>query len=159
MNHSHPRKVELIKKPILSVMGLLALLGDDQIKASITFKNNDQSDFGVIATIIKPDGLSPTNDWELAAVLYNSNDTSERTSVSQINVSVVNLPLRQDVAFVVYKLDNDNGNPYRVWKDMASPVFPSDDQFNALRLHQVTVNYFFDVTTALHNSYNHHGLA
>lgn len=137
MNHSHPRKVEFIKKPILSVMGLLALLGDDQIKASITFENNDPSDFGVIATIIKPDGLSTTKDWELAAVLYNSNDTSGRTSVSQINVTVVNLPLRQDVAFVVYKLDNDNGNPYRVWKEMGSPVFPSDDQLNELRLHQV----------------------
>ncbi len=142
MNHSHPRKAELIKKPILSVMGLLALLGDNQIKASITYKSNDQSDFGVIGTVRKPDGLSTTYDWELAAMLYNSNDTSARTSVSQINVSLVNLPLREDVAFVVYKLDNDNGNPYRVWKEMGSPVFPSDDQFNALRLHQVTVGCF-----------------
>ena len=137
MNQSNPRKVEFVKKPVLSVMGLLALLGDEQIKTSISFENNDHYDFGVMATVIKPHGLPSTNDWELAAVLYNSNDTSGRMSLSQINVSVVNLPSRQDVAFVVYKLDNDNGNPFRLWKEMGSPVFPSDNQFNKLRLHQV----------------------
>lgn len=137
MNHSNPRKVEFIKKPVLSVMGLLALLGDEQIKTSISFGNNDNDDFGVMATIINPHGLPSTNDWELAAVLYNSNDTSGRTSLSQINLSVVNLPLRQDIAFVLYKLDNYNGNPFGLWKEMGSPVFPSDDQFNELRLHQV----------------------
>lgn len=139
MNHSNPRKVEFVKKPVLSIMGLLALLGDDQIETSIAFENNYHDDFGIMATIIKPHELPSTNDWELAAVLYNSNDTSGRTSLSQINISVVNLPSRQDVAFVVYKLDNDNGNPFRLWKEMGSPVFPSDDQFNELRLHQVTV--------------------
>lgn len=142
MNHSHPRKVEFIKKPILSMMGLLALLGDEQIKASVKSEISDQDDFGVMATIVKPRGLSTTNDWEVAAVFYNSNDTSGRTSVSQINVSAVNFPLRQDVAFVVYKLDNDSGNPYRLWKEMGSPVFPSDEQLNALRLHQVTIDCF-----------------
>ena len=146
MNHSNPRKVEFVKKPVLSVMGLLALLGDEQIKTSISFENNDHDDFGVMATVIKPHGLPSTNDWELAAVLYNSNDTSGRMSLSQINVSVVNLPSRQDVAFVVYKLDNDNGNPFRLWKEMGSPVFPSDNQFNKLRLHQV-IFYCIVLTT------------
>ena len=139
MNHSHPRKVEFVKKPVLSVMGLLALLGDEQIKSSTTCENHD--DFGVIATIIRPLRFSNTIDWELAAVLYNSNDTSGRTSVSQINMSIFNLPSRQDVAFVVYKLDNNHGNPFALWKEMGSPVFPSDGQFNALRLQQVTIKF------------------
>lgn len=142
MNHSNPRKVEFVKKPVLSVMGLLALLGDEQIKTSITLENGDHDDFGVMATIIEPLGLSSTNDWELAALLYNSDDTSGRTALSQINISVVNLPWRQDVAFVVYRLDNGNGNPFRLWKEMGSPVFPSDDQLSELRLHQVIVTYF-----------------
>ena len=71
-------------------------------------------------------------------MLYNSNDTSGRTSVSEINLTVLNLPLRQDVAFVVYKLDNEHGNPFQMWKEMGSPIFPSDEQFHMLRLHQVT---------------------
>jgi len=144
MNHSNPRKVEFVKKPILSVMGLLALLGDEQIKTSITFENGDHDDFGVMATVIEAHRLSSTNDWELAALLYNSNDTSGRTSLSLVNISVVNLPSRQDVAFVVYRLDNDNGNPFGLWKEMGSPVFPSDDQFSELRLHQViAIESFF----------------
>ena len=156
MNHSNPRKVEFVKKPILSVMGLLALLGDEQIKTSITFENGDHDDFGVMATIIEPHGSSSSNDWELAALLYNSNDTSGRTSLSLINISVVNIPSRQDVAFVVYRLDNENGNPFGLWKEMGSPVFPSDEQLSELRLHQVIVPFFLhDFLTAsslLHNS-------
>ena len=136
MNHSHPRKVEFVKKPVLSVMGLLALLGDQQIKSLVTFENNDD-DLGMMASVRKPQMFSDSNDWELAAILYNSNDTSERTSISQVNMSIVNLPTRQDVVFVVYKLDNSHGSPFQVWKKMGSPVFPSDDQFNELRLHQV----------------------
>ena len=142
MNHSNPRKVEFVKKPILSVMGLLSRLGDEQIKTSITFENNNHDDFGVMATIIKPHGLSSTYDWELAALLYNSNDTSGRTSLSEINITAMNLPWRQDVAFVLYRLDNDNGNPFHLWKEMGSPVFPSDDQLSELRLHQVIETYF-----------------
>ena len=135
MNHSHPRKVEFVKKPIFNVMGLLALLGNQQIKVS-SFGENE--DCGIVASILKPQRHCDTNDWELAAVLYNSNDTSGRTSVSEINLTVLNLPLRQDVAFVVYKLDNEHGNPFQMWKEMGSPMFPSDEQFHMLRLHQVT---------------------
>ncbi|KAJ7360156.1 hypothetical protein OS493_018146 [Desmophyllum pertusum] len=54
-------------------------------------------------------------------------------------MSIFNLPSRQDVAFVVYKLDNNHGNPFALWKEMGSPVFPSDGQFNALRLQQEPV--------------------
>ena len=135
MNHSHPRKVEFVKKPILNVMGLLALLGNQQIQAS-SFEVND--DFGIVASTIKPHRFSSTNDWELAAVLYNSNDTSRRTSLSQVNLTVLNLPSRQNVTCVVYKLDNEHGNPFLIWKKMGSPVFPTDEQFSVLRLHQVT---------------------
>jgi len=138
MNHSHPRKVEFVKKPVLNVMGLLALLGDQQIKTHLTLANND-SDFGVMASLRKPQMFSTSNDWELAAILYNSNDTSGRTSVSQVNISIVNLPLRQDLVFVVYKLDNRHGSPFQVWQQMGSPVFPTDDQFKQLRLHQEPV--------------------
>lgn len=31
MNTSHPRKVELIKKPVLAALGLLALTGNQQM--------------------------------------------------------------------------------------------------------------------------------
>lgn len=136
MNHSHPRKVEFVKKPVLSAMGLLALLGDQQIKSLVTTHNSD-NDVGVMASVRKPQMYSDITDWELVAILYNSNDTSGRTAISQVIVSVVNLPVKEDLVFVVYKLDNAHGNPYQLWKEMGSPVFPSDDQFNELRRHQV----------------------
>lgn len=136
VNHSHPRKVEFVKKPVLGVMGLLALLGDQQIKSLVTPENN-ANDFGVMASVRKPQYFSNISDWELAAILYNSNDTSGRTSISKVNVTIVNLPLKEESVFVVYNLDNGHGSPFQVWQQMGSPVFPTDDQFKELRLHQV----------------------
>ena len=117
-------------------MGLLALLGDQQISSLVTSANND-NDFGIIASVQKPEIFSNINEWELAAILYNSNDTSGRTSISQAIVSIVKIPLKKDLMFVVYKLDNDHGNPFEVWKEMGSPVFPSHAQFEELHLNQV----------------------
>lgn len=136
MNHSHPRKVEFVKKPVLGAMGLLALLGDQQIKSLVTPESNG-NDFGVMASVRKPQYFSNISDWELAAILYNSNDTSGKTSISKVNMTIVNLPLEEESVFVVYKLDNSHGSPFQVWQQMGSPVFPTDDQFKELRLHQV----------------------
>ncbi|XP_068762448.1 alpha-L-iduronidase-like isoform X1 [Montipora capricornis] len=137
MNHSHPRKVEFVKKPVLSVMGLLALLGDQQINSFFTSVNTD-SDLGVLPTVRFPQEVSNHSDWEFAAIFYNSNDTSERRSVSQVNVAIANMPFRKELVFVVYSLDNDNGSPYQLWQHMGSPVFPTDEQLRELRFHQVS---------------------
>lgn len=97
------------------------------------------ADVGVIASISKPFESGPFSDWELSVIFYNSNDTSNRTSVANVNLSVHDLPLRQDLRYVLYKVDNTNGNPNGVWKDMGSPVFPTDEQFQELRKHQASV--------------------
>ncbi|XP_067043099.1 alpha-L-iduronidase-like isoform X1 [Acropora muricata] len=138
MNYSHPRKVEFVKKPVLSVMGLLALLGDLQINSQVRTVDAN-SDFGLLPTVRLPLQISSSSQWELAVIFYNSDDTSQRRSVSQVNITVVNLPLLKEMIFVVYSLDNENGNPYQLWKHMGSPVFPKDDQLRELRLHQEPV--------------------
>ncbi|XP_044184138.1 alpha-L-iduronidase-like isoform X2 [Acropora millepora] len=138
MNYSHPRKVEFVKKPVLSVMGLLALLGDLQINSQVRTVDAN-SDFGLLPTVRLPLQISSSSQWELAVIFYNSDDTSQRRSVSQVNITVVNLPLLKEMIFVVYSLDNENGNPYQLWKHMGSPVFPTDDQLRELRLHQEPV--------------------
>ena len=106
----------------------------------------NDADVGVIASISKPLEGGPFFDWELSVIFYNSNDTSNRTSVANVNLSVHDLPLRQDLRYVLYKVDNTNGNPNSVWKDMGSPVFPTDEQFQELRKHQASnwgVEYIF----------------
>lgn len=154
MNHSHPRKVEFVKKPVLSAMGLLALLGDQQIKSCVTSQNDD-GDFGALASVRTPQEFSNTTDWELAAIFYNSNDTSGRSSNSQVNMSIANLPLRKELAFVVYSLDNGHGSPFQVWQQMGSPVFPTDDQFKELRLHQEPVRTVGPTILSSHQHLNH----
>jgi len=119
-------------------MGLLALLGDLQINSQVRTVDAN-SDFGLLPTVRLPLQIPSSSQWELAVIFYNSDDTSRRRSVSQVNITVVNLPLLKEMIFVVYSLDNENGNPYQLWKHMGSPVFPTDDQLRELRLHQEPV--------------------
>lgn len=112
-------------------------MGD--IYFSLLSQLSNDSDVGVMASISKPLEGDPFVDWEFSLILYNSNDTSNKTSSVQMNLSVDNLPPRRDVTYVLYKLDNTNGNPYGVWREMDSPVFPTEEQFKELRRHQVSV--------------------
>ena len=83
MNYSHPRKVEFVKKPVLSVMGLLALLGDLQINSQVRTVDAN-SDFGLLPTVRLPLQISSSSQWELAVIFYNSDDTSQRLSLIHI---------------------------------------------------------------------------
>jgi len=83
-------------------------------------------------------GAAISNDWELAALMYNSDDTSNRTGMSVVNVNVTGIPVAKDILYVIYQIDNYHGNPYEIWRKMKSPVFPTEDQFHELRSHQVT---------------------
>ncbi|KAK3717330.1 hypothetical protein QZH41_011573, partial [Actinostola sp. cb2023] len=136
MNTSHPRKVEFIKKPVLSVMGLLAMMGDQQVFAETRYLHDNHisvnDDLGIMASIVS----GASNDWELAALMYNSDDTSNRTGMSVVNVNVIGIPVAKDILYVIYQIDNYHGNPYEIWRKMKSPVFPTEDQFHKLRSHQ-----------------------
>lgn len=87
------------------------------------------ADLGVLA--------SSSSDRDLTALLYNSNDTTNKTGLAVVHVNVTGLPMVGDISYVIFQIDNYHGNPYAVWKKMKSPVFPSEDQFRQLRLHQV----------------------
>ena len=54
-----------------------------------------------------------------------------------VNLSISGIPVAKEVLYVMYKIDNDHGNPYGTWKKMKSPVFPTEKQFRELRLNQV----------------------
>lgn len=95
------------------------------------------SDIGVLSTVYKPLSNDVNRDWELAVIVYNSNDTSNKTSLDNVNISVSDLPTDKELMFAVYSLDNNNGNPYELWKKQGSPVFPTDNQLRELRNHQV----------------------
>ena len=95
------------------------------------------SDVGAVASVDEPASYENTRDWELSVIVYNSNDTSDKTSLAHVNISISGLPPEKELVFALYKLDSKNGNPYDVWRRQGSPVFPSDNLLKELRKHQV----------------------
>ncbi|XP_044184139.1 alpha-L-iduronidase-like isoform X3 [Acropora millepora] len=73
-------------------------------------------------------GWSLTEDWRA--------DATYAAIVTKILALHQNLLLKTNFSI---SLDNENGNPYQLWKHMGSPVFPTDDQLRELRLHQEPV--------------------
>uniref|UniRef100_A0A667Z4U7 Alpha-L-iduronidase n=1 Tax=Myripristis murdjan TaxID=586833 RepID=A0A667Z4U7_9TELE len=136
VNNTHPPHVQLIRKPVLTVMGLLALLGETQVLAEVldSAQNNSSSGtVGVLASSHKPVIPGSSDSWQAAVLVYNSDDNSTSTTEDDITVSLKGLAGQKGLVYVTYYLDNNVTNPYQLWQDMGSPDYPSAEQFRRLR--------------------------
>ncbi|XP_071792677.1 alpha-L-iduronidase-like isoform X1 [Asterias amurensis] len=142
MNLTHPPSIQTIKKPVLSVMGLLALLGDTQVDVLLAGEvSGNNSDVGILASTHTPVNTSG-DSWQLSVIVYNSNDTSNETGSDHVIINVQGVPKiqqNQDMLYVVYLLNNTLGNPYHLWKDYNKPVFPTRKHFVEMRKNQEPV--------------------
>ncbi len=126
----------MIKKPVLTAMSLLAMLGNERF-----------SDVTMDAAP-KQLGMIPTKNenGDIVIALYNSPefplDHSIKPSMEmnhndsltfEHNDAMVNLNLKglqsKDPVVVQYGIDEEHGNPYRIWQQLSSPEFPDHDQF------------------------------
>uniref|UniRef100_A0A452HH62 Uncharacterized protein n=1 Tax=Gopherus agassizii TaxID=38772 RepID=A0A452HH62_9SAUR len=135
MNNTKPPHVQMVRKPVLTVMGLLALLGENQVFADIISK--DESDntniVGVLATVHSPAELQPSDSWQATVLIYASDDNRTSSNISAVTVNVTHFPRHADLVYVTYYLDNNLTNPYLEWKKVGSPDFPSVKQFEQIR--------------------------
>uniref|UniRef100_A0A8D3BAU0 Alpha-L-iduronidase n=1 Tax=Scophthalmus maximus TaxID=52904 RepID=A0A8D3BAU0_SCOMX len=125
VNNTQPPHVQFIRKPVLSVMGLLALLGETQVQAQVlNSAGAGNSTVGVLATSHKPLTPEGSDSWQAAALVYNSDDNLLPCSVCSLYPGLV---------CVTYHMDNNVTNPYQLWQSMGSPDFPTAEQFRRLR--------------------------
>ncbi|XP_076793870.1 alpha-L-iduronidase isoform X3 [Arvicanthis niloticus] len=162
VNNTHPPHVQLLRKPVLTVMGLLALLDGEQLwaevsKAGVVLDSNHT--VGVLASTHQPEDSSEA--WSTTVLIYTSDDThvypnhsipvtlclrgvppglGEWGSERRWEPALVG-PGRQtmvsgstELVYVVLYLDNQLSSPYSVWQRMGQPVFPSAEQFRSMRL-------------------------
>ncbi|XP_062590471.1 alpha-L-iduronidase-like isoform X2 [Saccostrea cucullata] len=140
MNNTATPFVQLVLKPIYTVMAALSLLGDKQVHVNLTasgeFGNTvvlNDSNVGALASVHVPYKGIPTSDaWQLAVLIYSSNDTSSLKRTDSITVSL-NLDGPGDFGIVEYYIDNTVTNPYAVWETQGKPSFPSVQQFREMR--------------------------
>ncbi|XP_063150928.1 alpha-L-iduronidase [Candoia aspera] len=134
MNNTKPPHVQMVRKPVLTVMGLLALLGEEQISANISsHRSEDCNALGILASLHKPSGLQLSDSWQASILIYSSNDNKTSSNISTVILNVANYPKHRELAYVTYYMDNNLTNPYLQWKKMGMPDFPSQIQLEQIR--------------------------
>uniref|UniRef100_A0A8C2XMA7 Alpha-L-iduronidase n=1 Tax=Cyclopterus lumpus TaxID=8103 RepID=A0A8C2XMA7_CYCLU len=129
VNNTEPPHVQLIRKPVLAVMGLLALLGETQILAQVlSSAGSNNSTVGVMASSHKPVIPGGSDSWQAALMIYNSDDNRLHFSAAcYLSVCCPGL------MYITYYIDNNVTNPYQLWQSMGSPDYPTAEQFRRLR--------------------------
>ena len=125
--------IETVRKLNLNVMALLAKLGTS-ISRNVTGVGAPASaTLGVLATL-RPPAAGTT--WEMAALLYNSDDSSPATGTTHVALRLNSIPhaiASGDTMVAAWQLDNANGSAAAVWDSFNKPVYPSASQWQAMR--------------------------
>ncbi len=110
-------RFELVKKPVLNVMTMLALLGDRRLKAQVT----DAEHVGCLAT---------RRGEQVAVLIYHSRDKVWTSGSAALEVSLAGLD-GSCYRLTHYRIDDRHSNPFRVWEEANYPDFPHKDPASA----------------------------
>ncbi|XP_052054429.1 alpha-L-iduronidase isoform X3 [Apodemus sylvaticus] len=136
VNNTHPPHVQLLRKPVLTVMGLMALLDGEQLWAEVSKAGtvlDSNHTVGVLASTHHPEGSSEA--WSTTVLIYTSDDTHVQPNHSiPVTLRLRGVPPGLELVYVVLYLDNQLSSPYSVWQSMGQPVFPSAEQFRHMRM-------------------------
>ncbi|XP_056889268.1 alpha-L-iduronidase isoform X1 [Takifugu flavidus] len=134
VNNTQPPHVQLIRKPVLTAMALLALLGETQILAQVlNSAGTSIGTVGVLASSHQPEVFGGPDSWQVALLVYNSDDIRTSNSTDEVLISLRGLASHPDLVYITYNLDNRVSNPYQLWKSLGCPDYPTVQQFRLLR--------------------------
>ncbi|XP_031798861.1 alpha-L-iduronidase isoform X2 [Sarcophilus harrisii] len=136
MNNTEPPHVHLVRKPVLTAMGLLALLGGTQLWTEARCEGllvDSNHTLGVLATSHWPEEPSSPDSWQATVLVYASDDNQTSANLSTVTIQLNNVPPATDLVYMTYYMDNNLTNPYLEWKKLGSPVFPTIKQFQQMR--------------------------
>lgn len=134
MNNTSPPHTQFFQKPVYSAMGLLAVLGEKQVHATLSDTMDEQ--LGVLASIHEPRAPGTSDSWQLSILMYYSNDTGTQSGHASTDIMIDLQPpetASTDLIMALWLLDNANGNPYSIWVKEGRPDFPSLEHQKAMR--------------------------
>ncbi|XP_006143918.1 alpha-L-iduronidase isoform X2 [Tupaia chinensis] len=141
VNKTHPPHVQLLRKPVLTAMGLLALLDGEQLWAEVSQAGtvlDSNHTVGILASAHQPS--SPTEAWRATVLVYASDDTRAHANHSvAVTLRLQGVPRSPGLVYVTHRLDNQISNPHGEWQSMGQPAFPSPEQFRRMRASEDTV--------------------
>ena len=134
----------MINKPCYTVMSLLSMLGNEYINVQVPDSLNKH--LGVFATKNANEGI--------CVLIYNNPEIPIRINyidpIPELTDSVRAIIEKQDVSLdltlnnlpfinpviVEYRIDKDNGNPFKTWQEQGSPLKPDLLQLNEMQAAQ-----------------------
>ncbi|XP_017394448.1 alpha-L-iduronidase [Cebus imitator] len=135
VNNTRPPHVQLLRKPVLTALGLLALLDEEQLWAEVSRAGkvlDGNHTVGVLASAHRPEG--PADAWRAAVLIYASDDTRAHANRSvPVTLWLSGVPPGPGLVYVTRYLDNRVCSPEGVWRRLGRPVFPSAEQFRRMR--------------------------
>ncbi len=102
-------KVSLVKKPVLTVMSILAMLGDERVAVEDGYVDVD-SRIGCIAT-------RRTAESQVALLVWHHVDRSHESGNEKIELDLTGLP--EQSRLIHYRLDEEHGNAFAAWSSLA----------------------------------------
>ncbi|KAM9742779.1 alpha-L-iduronidase isoform 1-T1 [Dama dama] len=135
VNNTRPPHVQLLRKPVLTAMALLALLDGEQLWAEVSRGGtvlDSNHTVGVLASAHRSTG--PADAWRATVLVYGSDDTRAHANRTvPLILSLHGVPPGPEVVFVQLYVDNWLCSPYSEWRRLGRPVFPSAEQFRSMR--------------------------
>ncbi|XP_060004933.1 alpha-L-iduronidase isoform X4 [Lagenorhynchus albirostris] len=135
VNNTRPPHVQLLRKPVLTAMALLALLDGEQLWAEVSRDGtvlDSNHTVGVLASTHHP--MGPADAWRATVLVYASDDTRAHANRSvPLTLSLYGVPPGPEVVFVQLYMDNWLCSPYGEWRRLGRPVYPSAEQFRRMR--------------------------
>uniref|UniRef100_A0A8C8YPM1 Alpha-L-iduronidase n=1 Tax=Prolemur simus TaxID=1328070 RepID=A0A8C8YPM1_PROSS len=135
VNNTRPPHVQLLRKPVLTAMGLLALLDGEQLWAEVSQAGvvlDSNHTVGVLASAHSPKG--PADAWRAAVLVYASDDTRAHANRSvAVTLRLHGVPPGPGLVYVTRYMDNWLCSPQGEWQRAGRPDFPSAEQFRRMR--------------------------
>ncbi|KAM5338711.1 alpha-L-iduronidase isoform 2-T2 [Glossophaga mutica] len=135
VNNTRPPHVQLLRKPVLTAMGLLALLDEEQLWAQVSQDGavlDANHTVGVLASAHRPAGAADA--WRATVLVYASDDTHAHANRSvALTLRLHGVPPGPGLVYVTLYLDNQLCSPHGEWQRLGRPVFPSPEQFRRMR--------------------------
>ncbi|KAG8508613.1 Alpha-L-iduronidase, partial [Galemys pyrenaicus] len=135
VNNTRPPHVQLLRKPVLTAMGLLALLDGEQLWAQVSQAGavlDSNHTVGVLASAHR--AVGPADAWRAAVLVYASDDTRAHANRSAALVLHLHgVPPGPGLVYVTLYMDNRLCSPHAEWQRLSRPVFPSAEQFRRMR--------------------------
>ncbi|XP_077924404.1 alpha-L-iduronidase isoform X2 [Halichoerus grypus] len=139
VNNTRPAHVQLLRKPVLTAMALLALLDSEQLWAEVSQAGtvlDSNHTVGVLASAHSPAG--PLDAWRATVLVYASDDTRDHANRSvALTLRLHGVPPGPGLVYVTLYLDNRLCSPHGEWQRLGRPVFPSAEEFRRMRAAEV----------------------